>query len=824
MREIKSVWLRIWCILLVGLLYVQTSYSSEIERELALNIEWDTQGNPRAINGSDIVGLIYLPGSNIGISEAYPLVRATYVDIPIDPQEVWKVSNEISIEKEDISIRLDSILSELGNTNIDYRDDLSLNIMRDGNYVSFSPYLLEAYYQPNLQYVARLLIPLDAYDRENNVLVTIDQYRFGLKSIPMKSLQSAMDSQTSLDCQDIIKGAAPISVNNVANSTDPNYYIITSKSFKDIAEKICVWQREKGKIAQISYIEDILASTQFEVGSIYHETQLVDKAASLRAYLHSLHSGHYRDDMSIFFIGNEEAGIPIRKLRNYKDTTEYDKEFSGACFIPTDGYYSDIYCEFLMEKHSSGNYLIKNSIGYFSPILPCGRLLTNSTYEVDNYFRKLVIYEGNPGLGDSSYLGNALITQHNSHFNEYNLTDLSKYGWNSYLLQGTDYGSFEVNSPTGSDVLSSLKNVGFASLRGHGTPYSIACSGYNEWGGVWRYIQTEDRLSPQIVLNTDNPKYEKDPNNGLDLLDNFGKPFVLYSLGCSTTPFDYYTPKGGKCNNQKYNIGSMFTTATMNCGVAFIGNTRDSQQYSGKYIENSFMSSIGKDRTLGQFVCSLRKATTDRGGQYMLNLIGDPTLRLWLGAPLKLGSTFSLQNNDIIIGSPNIEDSRISLYDGIGPIEYQFTNQSKNSATIHFTTTQGMGITGNEGRDFLISVWQNKYLPDFLLVADNRKLKNMTKKYILTDLNMGEAVKTHVCRYDISDRGNLLLHCAGLFVSDNGLNVGNNGVVEVVSEISATLSNDHVEDGGCLEIKSPVIILDSGFSVEKGGCLTLSPL
>lgn len=823
MNNKKNFLVRVCVILLVGMLTSQSMFPSEIEQKIDLHIEWDAEGNPIAINGSYIPGIIYLSGSKLGLPGEGSIIRASYVDIPIDSHCEWKVSDDIALTGDTLHKQSDFLPNDIETDFLNYRQDLSPVIIEKGNFASFAPLLLEKYYKRNLEYVMRLLIPLDLYDIIEKERIPAVEYSFSITSDGFVEPAEDRYRGNFIDSITNYSEDTSIEVNGDTIHKIHHYYIITSKPFKEVCEKICVWQREKGYSTELIFIEDVLASSKFQVGSVYNGYELVDEAASLRAYIQSLYKSHLDGDLSIFFIGNEEAGIPVRKFQASFDSSVENGEFFGEHFIPSDGYYSDVLSDFILNKLSSGKYAVLAQPQYFSPIVPCGRLLTNSVVEVENYMRKLFIYEGNPGLGTPSYLSNALITAQNSNFKG-KITDLSDYGVNTCFLQGTDYGDFNANTPTGSDVIAKLKNVGLVSMRGHGNPYTIACAGYEPWGGTWRYIQTEDILSAQTALHTTNSEYKKDPGNGLDLLENTGKPFVFYATGCTTTPFDIYYPGDGERFNRKYNVGSFLTTGSLFGAVAFIGSTRGIGHESAMDMENSFMQTLSRNKTLGEYLCDIGKKATFMEDQMMLNLIGDPTLHLWLGTPSRLESMISLQKNSLVIGSNNIASSKISLYDGIDPMEYKITDKSTNSFILNFTSTPFMGMTGNEGRDFLISIWQDGYLPDFFLVAENRKLKNLSKKYILRDLRMGNSAVSNECRYNVSDNGALLLQCSGLFVSDNGLNVGNNGVVEVVSEISATLSNDHIEDGGRLDVKSPVIILDSGFSVDKGGCLTLSPL
>lgn len=78
-----------------------------------------------------------------------------------------------------------------------------------------------------------------------------------------------------------------------------------------------------------------------------------------------------------------------------------------------------------------------------------------------------------------------------------------------------------------------------------------------------------------------------------------------------------------------------------------------------------------------------------------------------------------------------------------------------------------------------------------------------------TSLNMGENGKIHIFAFNSIN-------------SDQGINIGNEGTVELECEKEVTLKGDIIESGGTMNVKSGTLVLDKGFEVKKGGTLTIS--
>ncbi len=140
----------------------------------------------------------------------------------------------------------------------------------------------------------------------------------------------------------------------------------------------------------------------------------------------------------------------------------------------------------------------------------------------------------------------------------------------------------------------------------------------------------------------------------MDRLTNEDRPGVLYSIGCWVGAFDYNAISEHYINNPHGG------------GVAFIGNSRygwgspgnPGYGYSDKldtefygWVFDRGVTEIGVAMALNKatFVPYSRQANVFRWHQYEVNLLGEPSMRIWRGRPLELHIAC---NDTVFAGQP----------------------------------------------------------------------------------------------------------------------------------------------------------------------------
>lgn len=374
---------------------------------------------------------------------------------------------------------------------------------------------------------------------------------------------------------------------SILQPTPSRYYIISDKSLLPALENLASWKMQKGYNVMVKAIEDIYDDPKYTVNE---KTGIVDEAASLRKYLQDevIENGCF----FCLLVGDHKTNMPIRKVRS-----SYSSNVNGDSYIPTDNYFSD-----LSENNwnhiwdQNGIYVCSVSSDY-SPDIYVGRLLCHTEEQIRNYTSKLILYESNPGRGNTDYLEDTAITvQHDG-------ACFTIGGEPSYKVildkMESTFASVDCvldiaikddnasGSPTGVQVLEVLNKSGYCSLVGHGEPSTIACSGKHTPTSGWEYIKAlnsysynEDKSLRQTNLS------RPCKNNGLDLLTNFDSPSIIYTLACTTCPFDIY--KSSLTFDLPHTMASSYTVGGLYGGVAYLGNTREGGFQRSPPLEVSF--------------------------------------------------------------------------------------------------------------------------------------------------------------------------------------------------------------------------------------------
>lgn len=272
----------------------------------------------------------------------------------------------------------------------------------------------------------------------------------------------------------------------IVDRTLPYYYIISERSLIPALKDLSTWKTQKGYRVVTKAIEDIYEDSKYKVGT----NGIVDEAASLRKYL--------QDEYALYgtffclLVGDYRTKMPIRKAYWENDETKVDN-VNGDRYIPTDNYFSDLSEDgWPLQLDKAGIYRAETSAS-FNPNIYVGRLLCNEPQEIYNYTKKLILYETNPGRGNSDYLDKTTLTVMYDGRGKYKNV---KQEMESLFTDVECLLDCKISNPKSKGYPSSklmfdkLNESGYCSWIGHGEPSAVACSGDKDGGRiVWEYVK-----------------------------------------------------------------------------------------------------------------------------------------------------------------------------------------------------------------------------------------------------------------------------------------------------------------------------------------------
>ena len=684
------------------------------------------------------------------------------------------------------------------------------------------PMILDDFYVNGESHIVTVAIPVAGYNGVSGELaacssIEVDlHFTDGVKS-KKNTLSQHGKAPSSIFDEDLLTLVVnpPEQRTYAATSSGPYtslstqyYYIITPKKFTASLSELISWKKQKGFCVIVATVEDILSTKGFTIGS---SVDCVDKEACVRKWLKA--QRNINGTFPLLIVGDEKSGAPVRKLMEYPPTDGSTALYNGDDMIPTDGYFSDLTSNYKLIKHKDDiHYTTMLDSTKYSPLLPVGRILANKDKHIKTYTKKALIYETDPGLGDASYLGVGLVSRQQQHLNYGSVLNQLPWITDSIILKDGCRHHFETNNPSGAQLIASMKNCGIISLMGHGNPLTIQCAGMNGTPiEISRFIQAQSSYEEAISVMK-----HSDPDNGIDLIHNEGKPSILYTLSCDTTPFDILNQKHDYYNTE-YNMGSAFTVGGGYGGVAYIGNTRVGYDGPNKIMEQSFGSYIAGGNSIGIAVSrSARSALTynphlGRFAQFSRNLIGDPDIKIWQGTPSIGNVVMKDDGTNIIISGENLNSSTVSVYNGYSQSKAIKITSDVNSITVP-KSEFGIPVTSS---DYSVTILRDKFYPETKLFANNSAIRGQKKSYHFRSCDITSDNGNGIPLF-VSNQGSLELYCSRNLKSERGFVVGNDGTIEIEAYGNVSLQSDVVSQGGHLVITSETLNLNSGFTIEKG--------
>lgn len=600
----------------------------------------------------------------------------------------------------------------------------------------------------------------------------------------------------------------------------PRYYIISEKELLPACEDLALWKTQKGYVVIRKAIEDIYNDPRYKVGSV----GVVDEAASLRKYLQDEFAEH--GTFFCLLIGDHRTKMPIRKAYSKNDFSTIYPD-NGDRYIPTDAYFANlsndnwivyrdphgIYVSFLNNDPKNNPFVSNVS---FDPYIYLGRLLCHSAEEIKNYTSKLLLYESNPGRGNSEYLNKSLISMQYDGFTKVIsedtfpvVSEMNNTFDSVEWLRDTVYANNSLTHcyPTGDIMLKKINQNGYSSLMGHGEPTTIACSGEDRKYETWEYIKALEVYRAKV---NDNSPYESGipyqcDNCGLDLMDNYDRPSVIYTLSCSTAPFDIYD-----IFDVPHNMASSFTCGGKYGGVAYLGNTRSGYWTTSSRLEKAFLSVLNTNTVLG-IAESLSKVkyTGDQEVQSTHNLIGDPEFRLWLRSPSELSVSVCWEDK-LLISGYDASGCTIVQNDGEG-------NLRKRTLPDMLSTRAPVGYSSN-GKMKAVGIFKEGFLPQVRIECFDDYLMDCNKKFMVRSADIGKGYNKSVI---VGSNANIDIKAVDYISAGQEFSIEANGNVNLRCDKNIELEGSKVEAGGQLSLAGEMVVLSGGFSVKMGGSLSV---
>ena len=422
------------------------------------------------------------------------------------------------------------------------------------------------------------------------------------------------------------------------------YLVITTCELYDATRKLIDWKRSKGIHAGVVCYEDIETLDIPDTQTDYEEIN--DAAGNLRKYLRHAHA----NGLQYVFLVAEKGEIPYRKYY-YTYCT-----LSSGCdttAVPTDFYYTELQNRWNEYYEDYNSYTFTGDI---EPDIAVGRLFVSSNEEWSGYIDRLITYERNPGHGNPDYLGKYFTIQSDQ-------MQRNNSGQEAAEILGSCFSNIQtwgeepsyddttmsIIYPKGKDVIDELQNnpCGYFATYAHGgqmstTTFSggINDGSYHTW--VIRSVEN-DTITDAWAFLTNNGDKKLEPGAGIDRLDIPANPFIVYSMSCTTMPYDTVLNHVNTGQNNAYNpitVGEAFTAKSQSA-IAYLGNTRVGWIGPSDTLHRVFNRIILKGITNLGFAENISKATNKKYSQEYLsvahNILGCPEIPMWTAIPQKIG-------------------------------------------------------------------------------------------------------------------------------------------------------------------------------------------
>ncbi|NMC98381.1 MAG: hypothetical protein GYA62_01475, partial [Bacteroidales bacterium] len=492
---------------------------------------------------------------------------------------------------------------------------------------------------------------------------------------------------------------------------DCEYLVITSQSLAPAFTRFMAWKKRKGVDIKLVTVEDIYANYTGD-----NISDINDNPGKIRQYLADVYNGN-NGRLKYALLAGYYTVVPVRTGYNSDNTT------NPMYIIPTDLYFADFDGDW--EVDNDGRYGEPQDNVDFQPEIFIGRIGPQTTQEVENWTRKTLLYEQNPGNGDYSYLTRAFFTQADQMQDTDDAnTVLDVCSWILSRVVFSEEGgpstTYTPAHPTGQEAISEFNNhYGFCSFMGHGGAdnVAIATKGYHN----------EEQNSKYKLNSFDWHEggccYISENGNGFDNMTNYNYPTIMYSLSCETAQTDFY---GG----QNRSMAEAYTVVVNGGGSHYLGNTRYGFHNFGQHglssnmfhdfvnaISNNSIYKLGEAEAFSKLnYIDDSNNSNSRYLQFSHNLFGCPETEIWTATPSLFSSASVSENgSDVTVNSGGVSGCTICVMSALDNGSSYYDVET-NVSSYTFTSVP---------QPYLVTITKHDYIP-YLKDPDNIYIQDET--------------------------------------------------------------------------------------------------
>ncbi|MBN1414510.1 MAG: hypothetical protein JW973_05375 [Bacteroidales bacterium] len=536
----------------------------------------------------------------------------------------------------------------------------------------------------------------------------------------IKSSNSLNNAETVLPDNEKVVASLQSVIESGGISYNKKYVVITSSALAPCLNDFMAWKRRKGIDIGLVTVEDIYNNYSGDLIS-----GINDNAGKIRQFL----SEAWSNGLLYAFFGGDNTVVPVRYGCGSNNRWHYNPVVQDYEYmIPADLYFADFNGDWDVDGIYGDDYYGEENDDDpdYDPEIYVGRIMCRTCSEVDRWTRKLILYEKDPGVGDNIYLTKSFMTQadqlQSSHQAETLKAHLPGFTHNIWAEQPSWNSADIPTFPTGNQAIAEMNNnYGLQSWFGHGVAYGvhIGTKGDNESCHDCKYnivglnsVDEDDNISDNAITES---------SNGIDNMTNINKPGIVYTVACTTTPFDrdFFHPQ------IPVNLGMGWTTNCDAGGPEYLGNTRFGWVYSSYllYAEFADLISNGSTYHLGEAEGISKSNYLSHYLSYSNNLVGCPETEIWTDIPSVFNNvTITDGGYYVTVNTGGVTNCNICVQSAMDNGTSFFQNKNGPTATFNHYLSQ----------PYLITITKHNYIP-YIKNPDNIYIQNETissDKYI----------------------------------------------------------------------------------------------
>ena len=703
--------------LIMAFLFLYTGIACFGQINYSVSFENNYIINNVLLEDSNYYSRITMPGFQSGDSISYPALPVKYIHfvIPQDNNATSVIINEIKTDE----VAIENIIEPLQQPipiSLNYTPEEDFTPPDSERYSSSIPYPYEIVRIVHQNYfrghhvVTVAVFPFRYYPSENRLeFITSLDITINYSPNNNDPIIQPKDDMTIQLLSSMVENKDDIKDFYMENNkggtktnivVDCEYLVITSQSLAPAFARFMAWKKRKGIDIKLVTVEEIYANyTGDNISGIN------DNSGKIRQYMADVYNGN-NGRLKYALLAGYYTVVPVKTGYNSDNTT------NPMYIIPTDLYFADFDGDW--EVDNDGRYGEPQDNVDFQPEIFIGRIGPQTTQEVENWTRKTLLYEQNPGNGDYSYLTRAFFTQADDMQDTDDAnTVLDVCSWILSRVVFSEEGgpstTYTPAHPTGQEAISEFNNhYGFCSFMGHGGAdnVAIATKGYNNNEQNSKYkLNSFDWHEGGCCYISEN-------GNGFDNMTNENYPSILYSMSCETAQTDF---DGG----QNRSMAEAYTVVVNGGGSHYLGNTRygwfpfSTNMFIAfcNAISNEYIYKIASAEKRSKESCS-----GDRYLQYTHNLFGCPETEIWTATPSQFTNALVTENgSNVAVSTGGVSGCTICVMSALD-IGISYYNVQTNVLSYTFT---------NVPQPYLVTITKHDYIP-YMKDPDNIYIQNET--------------------------------------------------------------------------------------------------